>query len=89
MKAKQLLIFLSFLLVPTICSAEGQRGLEYILYGLSVIYVFIVWGGVSFILYYLIRWIRKKEYTKKEKNIIYFLAVVLAVLHWWRIVTHL
>jgi hypothetical protein len=81
MKINKILL-LALLLLPYLTLAEGQWGLDYIVWTIDFFQVFGLWvvGAVLFLL--ALKAIRKKSLSKKQKYIFWSTILLSAFFHW-------
>lgn len=82
MKIKQKYSFIILILLPTFCFAEGQQGMEYFIWIQDFVKVFFFWIVGTIILLEVIKKIREKSLSVKQKFIIWLVMLFLAFFNW-------
>lgn len=77
-----LIISILFVLIPIDIKAEGQAGLTLILDGIYFVAIFSAWIISTLILLFILKQVRQKSLTLKQKYITWTLVLSLSLFHW-------
>ena len=79
---KRIITILFIILLPTIVKADGQDFIVWFSDGVKFLIIFSWWTIGILVLLTIIKTIRKKEFSKKQKYIIWTFGLLLGFFHW-------
>ena len=82
MKKNTLLIVIILSFISDTIKADGQDFLVAVKEGVSAIFILVIWIGITQLLFFIAPSIREKEFSKKQKYLIWIFGFILACF-WW------